>query len=106
MIDVFNHFMPKSIFERLSSLVPGHVTLTAFPELPTLWDVEARLRMMDEFDGLQQVLSLANPPIEMLGQPDKTPELAVHAPDAKTQPGPGPDFFHERVPVTCAAVPQ
>ena len=32
MIDVFNHFMPKSIFERLSSLVPGHVTLTA----PTL----------------------------------------------------------------------
>src|SRR5205807_827150 len=23
MIDVFNHFMPKSIFERLSSLVPS-----------------------------------------------------------------------------------
>src|SRR5256712_11802542 len=81
IIDVFNHFMPKSIFERLSSLVPGHVTLTAFPELPTLWDVEARLRMMDEFEGLQQVLSLANPPIEMLGPSDKTPELARIAND-------------------------
>ena len=81
IIDVFNHFMPKSIFERLSSLVPGHVTLTAFPELPTLWDVDARLRMMDEFDGLRQVLSLANPPIEMLGSPDKTPELARIAND-------------------------
>src|SRR5206468_4433589 len=81
MIDVFNHFMPKRIFERLSALVPGHVTLTAFPQLPTLWDVEARLRMMDEFDGLQQVLSLANPPIEMLGPPEKTPELARIAND-------------------------
>jgi len=81
IVDVFNHFMPKSIFDRLASLVPGHVTLTAFPELPTLWDVDARLRMMDEFDGLQQVLSLANPPIELLGPPSLTPELAKIAND-------------------------
>jgi aminocarboxymuconate-semialdehyde decarboxylase len=80
-LDVFNHFMPRTIFDRLSDLVPGHVALSAFPELPTLWDVEARLRMMDEFDGLQQVLSLANPPIEMLGAPDKTPALARIAND-------------------------
>jgi predicted TIM-barrel fold metal-dependent hydrolase len=80
-LDVFNHFMPKAIFERLAELVPGHIALSAFPELPTLWDVDARLRMMDEFDGLQQVLSLANPPIEMLGPPDKTPALARIAND-------------------------
>jgi len=30
--------------------------------------VNARLKMMDEFDGLQQVLSLANPPIELLAR--------------------------------------
>ncbi len=81
IIDVFNHFMPKAIFERLASLVPGHVTLSAFPELPTLWDVDARLRMMDEFPGMRQVLSLANPPIEMLGSAEKTPELARVAND-------------------------
>jgi len=81
ILDVFNHFMPKSIFDRLAGLVPGHATLTAFPQLPTLWDVDARLRMMDEFDGLRQVLSLANPPIEMLGPSDKTPELARVAND-------------------------
>jgi hypothetical protein len=75
-LDVFNHFMPKAIFDRLSDLVPGHIALSAFPELPTLWDVDARLRLMDEFDGLQQVLSLANPPIEVLGPREKTPELA------------------------------
>src|SRR5690242_5468278 len=81
ILDVFNHFMPKSIFDRLATLVPGHIALSAFPELPTLWDVNARLKMMDEFDGLQQVLSLANPPIEMLGPPDRTPELAKIAND-------------------------
>jgi aminocarboxymuconate-semialdehyde decarboxylase len=81
IIDIFNHFMPKSIFDRLATLVPGHVALSAFPELPTLWDVDARLKMMDEFGDLQHVLSLANPPIEMLGTPDKTPELAKIAND-------------------------
>jgi aminocarboxymuconate-semialdehyde decarboxylase len=81
IIDIFNHFMPKSIFDRLAQLVPGHVALSAFPELPTLWDVDARLKMMDEFGELQHVLSLANPPIEMLGTPDKTPELARIAND-------------------------
>ena len=81
IIDVFNHFMPKAIYDRLSSLVPGHIALSAFPELPTLWDVDARLKMMDEFGELQHVLSLANPPIEMLGPPDRTPELANIAND-------------------------
>jgi predicted TIM-barrel fold metal-dependent hydrolase len=80
-LDVFNHFMPSAIFERLAELVPGHIALSAFPELPTLWNVDARLRMLDEFDGLQQVLSLANPPIEVLGPPDKTPALARIAND-------------------------
>ncbi len=81
MLDVFNHFMPQKIMDRLSELVPGHVALKAFPELPTLWDLEARLRLMDQFDGYQQVLSLANPPIEMLGPPDRTPEFARIAND-------------------------
>src|SRR4051812_34997642 len=73
--------MPKTIYDRLAQLVPGHMALSAFPELPTLWDINARLRMMDEFDGLQQVLSLANPPIEVLGPADRTPELARIAND-------------------------
>lgn len=81
IIDVFNHFMPKRILDRLSDLVPGHVALKAFPELPTLWDVEARLRLLDGFGDYQQVLSLANPPIELLGPPERTPELARIAND-------------------------
>jgi predicted TIM-barrel fold metal-dependent hydrolase len=65
----------------LRELVPHHPAMKAFPEVPTLWDVDERLRMMDEFDGLQQVLSLANPPIEQLGGPELTPQVARIAND-------------------------
>jgi len=81
MLDVFNHFMPRTIYDRLSDLVPGHPALGAFPKLPTLWDTDARLRLMEPFEGYQQVLSLSNPPIEMLGGPTVTPELARIAND-------------------------
>ncbi|MBV8110194.1 MAG: hypothetical protein JO012_10565, partial [Hyphomicrobiales bacterium] len=65
MIDIFNHFMPKAYLDRLGTLIPGHVVLTAFPRIKTLWDVDARLALLDAFEGLQQVLSLANPPLEL-----------------------------------------
>jgi uncharacterized protein len=81
MLDVFTHFMPKPYLDRLADLIPGHVVLSAFPRLKTLWDVDARLRLLDEFDGLQQVLSLANPPIELIGPPDRTPDIARLAND-------------------------
>jgi aminocarboxymuconate-semialdehyde decarboxylase len=82
MIDIFNHFVPKAYLDRLGDLIPGHMVLTAFPRLKTLWDVDARLSLLDEFDGLQQVLSLANPPLEQIASADKTPELARLANDA------------------------
>jgi aminocarboxymuconate-semialdehyde decarboxylase len=82
MIDIFNHFMPKAYLDRLESIIPGHAAVTAFPRLKTLWDVDARLSLLDEFEGLQQVLSLANPPLELIASPDKTPELALIANDA------------------------
>src|SRR5215472_16973717 len=81
MIDIFNHFMPKAYLDRLGTLIPGHVVLTAFPRLKTLWDVDARLALLDAFEGLQQVLSLANPPLELIAAPDQTPELARMAND-------------------------
>ena len=82
MIDIFNHFMPKAYLDRLGAFVPGHVAVTAFPRVRTLCDIDARLSLLDEFDGLQQVLSLANPPLELVAPPDKSPELARIANDA------------------------
>src|SRR5262245_35654621 len=82
IIDIFNHFMPKAYLDRLATLIPGHVAVTAFPRLKTLCDVDARLALLDEFDGLQQVLSLANPPLELIAPPDQTPDLARLANDS------------------------
>jgi predicted TIM-barrel fold metal-dependent hydrolase len=82
IIDVFNHFMPPAYFSRLSRFIPGHAVLSAFPRLKTLSDIDARLRLLHEFDGLQQILSLANPPLELVAGPNDTPDLARLANDA------------------------
>jgi predicted TIM-barrel fold metal-dependent hydrolase len=82
IIDIFNHFMPKAYLDRLTQLIPGHVATTAFPRLVTLVDVDARLRLLDQFGDFRQVLSLANPPLELIGPPKVTPELARVANDA------------------------
>jgi aminocarboxymuconate-semialdehyde decarboxylase len=81
IIDIFNHFIPPVYFERLKDLAPDLPAATMFPRLRTLWDTDARLRLLDQFGDYQQVLSLANPPLELLGPPDRTPDLARIAND-------------------------
>lgn len=81
ILDIFNHFMPAAYFEKLRQLVPDHPAATAFPKLATLWDLDARLKLLDQFGDYSQVLSLANPPLELLGPPDRTAELARLAND-------------------------
>ena len=48
-------------------------------------DLDERFRMMDLFDDYVQLLSLAAPPIEALGPPDQSPELARIANDAMAE---------------------
>ena len=73
--------MPAAYFEKLRQLVPDHPAATAFPKLATLWDLDARLKLLDQFGDYSQVLSLANPPLELLGPPERTAELARLAND-------------------------
>ena len=81
IIDVFNHFMPKTYLARLAELVPDHIAVTAFPRLQTLVDVDARLRLLDQFGDFRQVICLANPPLELVAPPAELPELARLAND-------------------------
>jgi len=73
--------MPRPYLERIAKLIPDHVAATAFPRLDTLVDIGARVRLVDSFDGLRQVLSLANPPLEAIGPPAVASELARIAND-------------------------
>jgi len=102
IIDIFNHFMPKAYFDRLAALVPGHVVVNAFPRLKTLIDLDARLRLLDQFDDLRQVISLANPPLELVAAPEHSPELARLANDTLAEIcGRYPDRF----PAFIASLP-
>src|SRR2546423_14752783 len=49
--------------------------------MPTIADLDARFRVMDEFGDYTQVLSLPAPPIEAMGTPEQTPEIARVAND-------------------------
>jgi predicted TIM-barrel fold metal-dependent hydrolase len=102
MIDVFNHFMPKAYLDRLGTLIPGHVAVTAFPRLKTLCDLDSRLALLDEFDGLQQVLSLANPPLELIAGAEVTPDLARLANDCLAEVC---HKYPDRFPAFIAALP-
>ena len=81
-IDVFNHILPKRFFERMITIPDkGSGLRRRVSEIPALIDLDHRFRMMDGFDDYGQVISLPSPPIEALGTPEKSPELAQLAND-------------------------
>lgn len=81
-IDVFAHFVPAGYGDYLQRLPAGRAAVPRWQRIPTLVDLDARFRLMDRFEGCVQIPSLANPPIEALGTPSQTPEIARVANDA------------------------
>ena len=49
--------------------------------IPMLYDIKARVRMMDQRPGYQQVLILSDPPIESIAGPSDSPDFARVAND-------------------------
>lgn len=85
-IDIFPHIYPKRFAERLFSLSgPGLEMRQRFRAIPILTDLDQRFRLMDSFEGYAQVLTLCSPPIEALGRPQETPELARLANDGMAE---------------------
>ena len=81
-LDVFPHILPKRFFDRMLAVAPPTLHLQKrMRGIPVLVDLAERLRIMDRYEGYAQVLTLASPPIEALGGPDLTPDLARLAND-------------------------
>jgi aminocarboxymuconate-semialdehyde decarboxylase len=81
-IDVFPHILPRPYFDRVMAAGPSALQLgKRMAAIPVLVDLDARLRIMDRYEGYQQVLTIANPPIETIGSPAATPDLARLAND-------------------------
>lgn len=80
-LDAFNHFSPAPYFEEFCRLQPQHPAATLFKRRPELYDIDARLRLLDQVPDYAQILCLANPPIEAIAGPDDSPRLARFAND-------------------------
>ncbi len=80
-LDCFTHIFPVKFFERMQEVVENQAPIKRWLNIPMLYDVDARLRIMDTFGEYQQILTLSAPPIESMAGPDVTPGLARLAND-------------------------
>jgi predicted TIM-barrel fold metal-dependent hydrolase len=87
-IDAFAHILPPQYARRLESITSGAGVSDRIlgyqawiHEDPALTDLDARWRSVDPFGDYQQVLTLAVPPIDELGDPGASRDLARAAND-------------------------
>ena len=86
-IDIFNHIFPPAYFDRMLEVAGDYKDMgKRTREVPVLYDLDARFRMMDRFgDDYVQILSLAAPPIEVLAGPELAVDLAKRANDGMAE---------------------
>jgi uncharacterized protein len=81
-IDIFNHVMPPRYLELMKQHSTDEGIVKRMSSLRMLWDIEARVQMLEEqFPDVQQVLTLSLPAPELVGGPELAPELARIAND-------------------------
>ena len=83
-IDAFCHVLPRPYFDRLQQISSDRAAnlLKRTAPIRSLYDLDERLRVIEPFDDYAQIISLAAPPIEALGEPAESAELARLANDA------------------------
>jgi len=81
-IDAFCHFFPPRLFEKMSRTAGGTKDIgKRIQGVRTIYDLDARLKMMDEFDDYAEILSLGLPPLDAMAGPDEAAEFARVAND-------------------------
>jgi predicted TIM-barrel fold metal-dependent hydrolase len=81
-IDIFNHIFPQKFFDKYIDKGSGGKDIgKRVANIQTIVDVDARLRILDQFGDYVQVISLPLPPLEIIAGPEKSPQLAREAND-------------------------
>ena len=76
-IDTFCHIFPRKFYDRMLTISERAATMQKrIRGIPAMVDLDLRFRMMDRFKEYVQVVSLAAPPIEALGDRKASPNLA------------------------------
>ena len=85
-IDIFCHIVPQNYYDRMLKLPESGTTIKRrTANIPAMVNLDVRFRMMDRFADYCQVPSMAAPPIEAMGDPKLSPELAQIANDGMAE---------------------
>ncbi len=82
-IDIFTHAVPESFMSALASVAPDLAEHTK--QVPTLYDISKRFRVMDKFPDVRQVATLALTAARVLGDPKHGVDFARKANDAMAE---------------------
>lgn len=80
-VDIYSHILPPAYKKALFKKAKDSYYLVADTERPALFDLEIRFRVMDKFEGLQQVLTIGAPPLEYAVDSEAAVELSKMAND-------------------------
>jgi predicted TIM-barrel fold metal-dependent hydrolase len=87
-VDAFCHFFPAPLWQRMLTLEGAAAGIGArMRGVPCIYDLDERFRVMDLFrqHDYTQVISLGMPPLEQLGPPALSAELARIANDGQAE---------------------
>jgi uncharacterized protein len=85
-IDVFNHIFPRRFFDKLNEVSSDYKDMVMRSlNVPALFDLDLRFKMMDLFGDYRQIISIASPPIEVMVPPDLTLEFSQIANDGMAE---------------------
>ena len=85
-IDIFTHIYPRAFYDKLMAVAGDFKDVGKRSRgVPMLYDLDERFRVMDRFDGYQQILSLPTPPLEVMGSPAQAIDLAQLANDGMAE---------------------
>ena len=102
-IDIFTHIFPAAYIDKMTQVAPNYKDAgKRVRGVPMLVDLDERFRVMDRFDGYQQVLSIATPPIEAFARPADAIDLARRANDGMAELV---QKYPERFPGFVASLP-
>jgi len=85
-IDIFTHVYPRNFYDKLMAVAPNFKDMGKRSRgVPMLVDLDERFRVMDRFDGYEQVLSLPTPPLEAMANASDALDLARAANDGMAE---------------------
>ncbi|HLY65851.1 MAG TPA: amidohydrolase family protein [Chloroflexota bacterium] len=84
-IDVFPHIFPKPVFKRLGELKPAFANGPIVAGRESLYELDARFRLMDRYDNYVQVLTLSGPSLEDFAEGQAAGDLAALANDSMAE---------------------